>query len=87
MTIPIDLLEQAACAGTDPEAFFPPPGAGQREATRAAIKICMTCPVRLACLTEALEFTELGVWGGTSEKDRQKLSTGKRRPPRWEMAS
>ena len=48
------------------EAFF-----GETSADRASAKaVCADCPVRLTCLTEALERGETwGVWGGCDEVD------------------
>ena len=42
--------EQALCAETDPEAFFPEKGGSTREAK----KVCLTCDVRGECLEYAL---------------------------------
>ena len=62
--------EQALCAQTDPEAFFPEKGGSTREAK----KVCAVCPVRTECLEWALEHKErAGVWGGLSERERRKL--------------
>ena len=36
--------------------------------------ICMSCPVRLECLAEALDNrVEWGVWGGMTERERRQL--------------
>lgn len=62
--------EQALCAQTDPEAFFPEKGGSTREAKR----ICQACPVRDECLEFALEHDErFGIWGGLSERERRRL--------------
>ena len=62
--------EQALCAQTDPEAFFPEKGGSTREAKR----ICQGCPVRDECLEFALEHDErFGIWGGLSERERRRL--------------
>jgi hypothetical protein len=37
----------------------------------AAKKACSMCPVREECLTWALHRERHGIWGGTSEKERQ----------------
>jgi WhiB family transcriptional regulator, redox-sensing transcriptional regulator len=50
-----------ACAGTDPDLFFPLPG----ESTVPARAICASCPVRAACLAQARAHGErYGIWGG-----------------------
>ncbi len=65
-----DWQEQALCAQTDPEAFFPEKGGSTREAKR----ICQACGVRDECLEYALEHDErFGIWGGLSERERRKL--------------
>lgn len=65
--------DDAICAQTDPEAFFPEKGGSTREAK----KICLGCPVRLECLQFALDHHErFGIWGGLSERERRRLKRG-----------
>ena len=62
--------EQALCAQTDPEAFFPEKGGSTREAKR----VCVGCEVRAECLDYALANDErFGIWGGLSERERRRL--------------
>jgi len=62
--------DDALCAQTDPEAFFPEKGGSTREAKR----VCAKCDVRQECLEYALSHDErFGIWGGTSERDRRRL--------------
>ncbi len=62
--------ENALCAETDPEAFFPEKGGSTREAKR----ICLRCEVRAECLEYALARDErFGIWGGLSERERRRL--------------
>ena len=62
--------ENALCAQTDPEAFFPEKGGSTREAKR----ICRACGVRDECLEFALANDErFGIWGGLSERERRRL--------------
>lgn len=62
--------DQALCAQTDPELFFPERGGSTREAKR----ICRNCEARAKCLEYALEHDEqFGIWGGMSERDRRRL--------------
>ncbi len=41
--------------------------------TAKAKKICEHCPVKDACLIEALSFEAEGVWGGTTYTERRQL--------------
>ncbi|GAB3820224.1 WhiB family transcriptional regulator [Tessaracoccus terricola] len=62
--------EEALCAQTDPEAFFPEKGGSTREAK----KVCQGCTVQTECLEYALANDErFGIWGGLSERERRKL--------------
>jgi WhiB family redox-sensing transcriptional regulator len=73
MTTPSDprWRDQARCAESDPEAFFPAPG----EVPHAALRICAGCPVRNDCLTDALTRRDnaFGVLGGLTANQRRKL--------------
>ena len=63
-----DWRDEAQCAQTDPEAFFPEKGGS----TRDAKAVCANCPVRQQCLDWAIETGEtFGVWGGLSERERR----------------
>ena len=65
-----DWRDHAACAQTDPDAFFPEKG----ESNRPARKICAGCFVREDCLAYALETAQQhGVWGGLTEHERRRL--------------
>ena len=67
--------ETALCAQIGPEFFFPAPGSSTREAKR----LCNACEGRLACLEYALAHDErFGVWGGLSEKERERLRRDRR---------
>lgn len=75
-TEPADWRRQGVCADLDPELFFPEPDQPATEALAA----CARCTVRRECLTTALLTGEAyGVWGGTTEQDRQK-PLGKKAP-------
>lgn len=65
---PVRWESQAACAGEDPDLFFPD---GDPARIQAAKRICQGCPVFSECLAVALERREAhGVWGGTDERER-----------------
>lgn len=72
--------DTASCLNTDPELFFPQ----EHEYSNGKIhnvyknlaeakKICETCPLRIKCLEYALKNAEYGIWGGTTEEQRQGL--------------
>lgn len=64
-------VEDALCAQTDPDAFYPEKGGS----TRHAKAICATCPVVAECLDYALTAGERhGIWGGKSERERRSLA-------------
>jgi WhiB family transcriptional regulator, redox-sensing transcriptional regulator len=63
-------VRQAACAGSDPDVFFPP----KHDHGEAARRICARCPVRGECLAYALEADEnYGIWGGLDGNERRAL--------------
>jgi WhiB family redox-sensing transcriptional regulator len=68
--------DQALCAETDPEAYFPEKGGSNREAK----KVCRRCEVRPECLGYALEHDEKhGIWGGLSERERRGVVRSRRK--------
>lgn len=64
-----DQFTSAVCASTDPEAWFPE--IGITSANRAAQRMCGVCPHVTACLDYALTVRVVGIWGGTTDSDRQ----------------
>ena len=51
-------------------------GVRKTEAAEAAIAICRSCPVLKQCLEYALrhpEYTEYGIWGGTTPPQRRRI--------------
>ena len=62
--------DDALCAQTDPELFFPEKGGS----VRAAKRVCRACTVSAECLEYALGHDErFGIWGGFSERERRRL--------------
>jgi WhiB family redox-sensing transcriptional regulator len=72
-------MDDAACATTDPELWFPELDSLWRVAQ--AKKICGECPVKVECLAYATDnkFKD-GIWGGLSPTERHRLMMGKRKP-------
>ena len=74
-------MDEAACAGVDPNIFFP--SADEDGNTKAeALAICSVCRVAAECLEFALETNrsaknDKGIWGGTTQKQRQAIRTAR----------
>jgi len=66
--------DQASCKRSNPEEFFPTSAPDPQTKQR-----CARCPVREQCLAFALENNMVGVWGGTSTKERRRLKAELRR--------
>ena len=67
-------VAESACRNADPDELFVT-GAAQNRAKA----VCMGCPVRTECLSDALDNrVEFGVWGGMTERERRALL--RRRP-------
>jgi hypothetical protein len=71
---------RANCRNVEnPEVFFPKHG----KSMRPAKTICDGCELRAECLAWALPITDLiGVWGGTSQRDRERMRAGTWTPPK-----
>lgn len=70
--------EHAACAGVDPDLFFPEHGG--RDVYHDARETCRACPVRHECLQHALDTREeFGMWGGLNPGERLRLISQRRR--------
>jgi hypothetical protein len=71
---PADLtLDQAACAGVDPELYHP-----EGQPDELSLFRCSACPARLACLALALRAEDAevrsGWYGGISPTDRDDIA-------------
>ncbi|HVE62902.1 MAG TPA: WhiB family transcriptional regulator [Mycobacteriales bacterium] len=64
-----DWIALASCRDRDPDDLFV-----QGAAQNRAKQLCMGCPVRAECLSDALDNrVEFGVWGGMTERERRAL--------------
>ncbi len=64
-------MEDALCAQTDPDIFYPEKGGS----TAPATSVCNGCSVRSECLEYAVtNDIRHGIWGGTSDNDRKRMS-------------
>lgn len=67
---------EALCATTDPELFFLDNGSSYQ----AARRLCVSCPVREACLEDAMTFEaslagrRYGMFGGTTPQQRSEIA-------------
>ena len=61
------------CTTTDPEIFFPEKGAKGHSTyiVNAARRMCLGCPYKKPCLEWAVVHDEMGIWGGTTQKERR----------------
>lgn len=67
---PTPWAAHAACAGHDPDLWFPHRG----DATSPARALCTACPVSGDCLDYALRWNiDQGIWGGTSARERRTI--------------
>lgn len=72
-------LQDGLCKGDDAERWIAP---GDLPTTKKLKAVCDECPVREPCLEYALELPEretMGVWGGTSERERRKIRMNRNR--------
>jgi WhiB family redox-sensing transcriptional regulator len=67
--------EKALCRShAHPDWWF---GDASHEAltVRAAVRVCLRCPIRLECLSYALDTDEpFGVWGGATPAERARVT-------------
>lgn len=80
MTLPLvrpeEWVEEALCARSDPEVWFPEKGGSQKPAKDICngTEFVKPCPVRQQCLLYALEHDEqFGVWAGLSQAELKRL--------------
>jgi WhiB family redox-sensing transcriptional regulator len=66
-----DWQDRALCAETDPAAFFPELGVND---VTPALRVCFACEVRSKCLEWAIANREEGIWGGTTDDERTRMS-------------
>lgn len=85
-----DWASLGACQDSDPDLFFPIATSGPALQQMAEAKaVCARCPVRVDCLSYALDTgQDAGVWGGASAEERQEIRSARAAagtpPPRRE---
>lgn len=70
-------LNDALCKTVENKDIFHP-DKGQQQLVRMAKTVCDQCTVRTDCLEYALEHREIGIWGGTTEKERRLIRRQRR---------
>lgn len=79
--VPGEWADHAACRGmapvdgVTPHPFFPPRG---KRVPDEVAEACGRCPVAAQCRWYALHYPVLGIWGGTSEKQRRRWKRERR---------
>lgn len=74
----------AACAGSDPEIFYPLDLDPTGPAVAAARRVCAGCPVRTACLADVMASEDparrWGITAGLTADERAALFAAQRAP-------
>lgn len=75
----VDWYARAECAllGIHPETFFPKKTDSVKR-IELATDVCKQCAVRGQCLEFALAHNEQGIWGGTTEDERDHIMRRRR---------
>lgn len=73
-TRPREWVFRAACAGVDPQVFFPENADGALDygddRIAEARRYCDACPVATDCLFDAMSVKAHGIWSGTTHGER-----------------
>lgn len=79
LTLMLTSTDPRARCRKDPDQMFVK-GRAQHDAKQ----VCMPCPLRAACLAEALDNRiEFGVWGGKTERERRALLRKRKDVTSW----
>ena len=79
-------MEDARCTEVSPDIFFPTSETAHRDRAMAR-KVCGGCEVREACLEYATRTKQsLGIYAGTTPRDRGFRHNGWERTPAGEVA-
>lgn len=61
------------CRSLDLALFFPEDRVEEMKAVRSIRSVCKTCTFQKACLEWAVQYSERGIWAGTTEEERRIL--------------
>ena len=63
-----------ACRDRDTDLWFPEQNSNYRDRrVKTALDICAACPVRAECMDFAIRTNQVGIWGGTTERERKRI--------------
>jgi WhiB family redox-sensing transcriptional regulator len=63
---------QGACKGSDPDQYFPHPYVSHAQIVSIRA-VCEACPVRRECADWGIHHEQLGIWGGTTDRQRREI--------------
>lgn len=63
---------QGACKGSDPDQYFPHPHVSHAQIVSIRA-VCEACPVRRECADWGIHHEQLGIWGGTTDRQRREI--------------
>lgn len=82
----VAFMRQGHCQGMDTNLFFPYKGTSSVEALKACngTEYDPVCPVKTECLEYAMSLPVVcvGIWGGTTPKDRRRIRSDTAEPVR-----
>ena len=67
----LEWQQWAACAESPVDWFFDDHGVYRQQPR--ALALCGGCPVRVECLDHAVTHRETGIWGGTTDDEREAM--------------
>jgi WhiB family redox-sensing transcriptional regulator len=67
-------FEGAICSQIDTDFYFPEQNKVTEE-TKRVKALCKSCIWQKECLTYALNYSMVGIWGGTSSRERATMRT------------
>lgn len=89
LSVPQFMIDtELPCATASPDIFFPEETEDEKGRVISSVYtneqeaklLCISCPVRVKCLLSALEKNDIGIWGGTTERERRNMKRAKRDP-------
>lgn len=69
------LFDNGACNGIDTDVFYPVQDTFTTAEEKVIERMCIDCPVMMACLEWGLAHERYGVWGGTTPARRKAIRT------------